>query len=109
MSDPTLSWLPEHYERHLGTIDRGWSDKSQTHGVRVVSFRDQPESGITTFATLGLGRHILGQPSGRQIRQELLISARDNHSADMLARLLMSVAEHILAEHKALLRGEVAA
>jgi hypothetical protein len=107
MNDPDLSWLTMHYERELGIIDRGWSDKDQSHGVQVVSFRNQPEKGVTTFATLGLSRHLLNQPSGRNIRQELLISAKEKHDEATLAKLLLALAERILADHKAVLRGDV--
>jgi hypothetical protein len=99
--------LPEHYERHLGEIARGWSDEKQSHGIQVVSFKGQPESGITTFATLGLSRYVLDLPEKRQIRQELLMSANDSFSSDAVAGLVLSLAEHVAERGKALLRGEV--
>jgi hypothetical protein len=48
--------LPAHYERNLGPIAQGWSDKKSVHGIQIISFVSQPEAGVTTFATLGLSR-----------------------------------------------------
>jgi hypothetical protein len=98
--------LPQHYEKHLGPIARGWSDDKRAHGVQVVSFENQPASGITTFATLGLGRHIINQPNST-VRQELLMSAHERFPCDAIAGLVLSLAELVLRRGKALLRGEV--
>ena len=49
-----MTSLPEHYERCLGEIARGWSDKTQTYGVQIVCFENQPVAGVRTFATLEL-------------------------------------------------------
>lgn len=99
--------LPEHYERHFGEIARGWADEKQAHGIQIVSFKDRPESGVTTFATLGLSRNILDLSGKQKIRQELLISANDSFSADAIAGLVLSQAEHVAESGKALLRGEI--
>ena len=71
MADEHCTSLPAHYERRLGRIDRGWLDETKSDGIQVVSFRDQPESGVVTFATLGLSRYILNMTSGHGVRQEL--------------------------------------
>lgn len=107
MATENLTALPDHYERHLGEIARGWSDEKQTHGIQVVSFEGQPESGVRTFATLGLSRHVVHLSERRQIRQELLLSAHDSFSGDAVAGLILSLAEDVVARGKALLRGEV--
>ena len=96
MATENLTSLPEHYERHLGEIARGWSDEKRMHGVQVVCFERQPEPGVRTFATLGLSRHIVELPSAKHVRQELLISANDAFSSDAVAGLLLSLAEHVL-------------
>jgi hypothetical protein len=107
MADSQSIALPEHLERHLGPIARGWSDQEETHGVQVLSFVDQPQSHVTTFATLGLSEYVLSMPKSREIRQELLISANNEFPADAIAGLLLSIAEHVLEHRKALLRGEI--
>lgn len=107
MATENLMSLPEHYEQHLGEIARGWSDEKRMHGIQVVSFERQPEPGVKTYATLGLGRHIVELPGSKQIRQELLMSANETFSADAVAGLVLSLAEHVLQRGKALLRGEV--
>jgi hypothetical protein len=46
-------------------------------------------------------------PRGREVRQELLLSVSISFADDDLSKLLMHVAEQILREHQALLRGHV--
>jgi hypothetical protein len=99
--------LPEHYEKHLGQIARGWSDEKRMHGIQVVSFERQPEPGVKTYATLGLSRHIVELPHSKEIRQELLLSANDSFPSASVAGLVLSLAEHVLRRGRALLRGEV--
>ena len=107
MANESLTSLPAHYERQLGEIVRGWSDEKQTHSIQVASFKGQPESGVTTFATLGLSRYVLDLSGTRKIRQELLISANDVFSADAVAGLVLSLAELVVQRGNALLRGGV--
>ena len=102
-----ITSLPMHYERYLGQIDRGWLDENRVHGIQIVSFKNQPEAGVTTYATLGLGRHEVEMAAGKAIRQELLISANNEFSPDAIAGLLLSLAEHMLSRNRAFLRGEV--
>lgn len=107
MATENPSSLPEHYERHLGRIVKGWSDDNRLHGVQVVCFEKQPEAGVTTYATLGLSRHIVELPGAKQVRQELLISANESFSSNAVAGLVLSLAELVLQRSRALLRGEV--
>lgn len=106
-ANENLRSLPEHYEQHLGRIVKGWSDEKRMHGIQVVCFENQPEAGVVTYATLGLGRHVVELPGSKYIRQELLISANESFSPDALAGLVLSLAEHVLQRSGALLRGEV--
>lgn len=99
--------LPEHYERHLGEISHGWADDALSHRIQIVSFKCQPEPGVTTFATLGLSRYIFDLTETRNIRQEILVSANEVFSVDDIAGFSLSVAEHVLERGSALLRGEV--
>lgn len=99
--------LPEHYERCLGPIVRGWSDERENHNIQVVNFLNQPEQGVITFATLGLSRHILIANHNRETRQELLMSVSSVHCCEKIAGVMLSICELILKRKKALLRGEV--
>jgi hypothetical protein len=107
MGNELLTSLPEHYERHFGQIRRGWSDAKRSDGLQVVSFPDQPELGVTTFATLGLSRRQLDLSGARHIRQELLLSANATFAADAVAGLVLSLAEQAAESGKALVRGSV--
>ena len=97
--------LTDHYEQHLGRIDRGWSSQGPA-GVQVCLFRNQPMEAAYTLATLGLSTHELLMNNSRTVRQELLLSASKD-APDELAKLLFYLSEDLLAGHRALLRGQV--
>jgi len=54
-----------------------------------------------------MSRHALALPHEREVRQELLVATRDVYIDDDLSKLLLHLAEGIINEHKALLRGNV--
>jgi hypothetical protein len=100
--------VDEHLERHLGPIARGWCDHvGESAGIQVCLFEERPVPGTVTYATLGLSRHILDMPRGREVRQELLVSVSRRSADDNLAKLLAYVADGLVREHHALLRGQV--
>jgi hypothetical protein len=70
-------------------------------------FEGSPAPGIATYATLGLSSHVLAMPTGRQVRQEILLALASNFTSEEMAKLLAHVAEGIIRQHRALLRGEV--
>jgi hypothetical protein len=100
-------FIDAHLERHLGPIARGWAPGGGQTGVHVCLFEDRPVPSTVTYATLGLSRHVLNLPRGREVRQELLLSVADGFADDDLSKLLAYVAEGLLREHHALLRGQV--
>ena len=99
--------ISTHMERHLGTIERGWSTSMGATGVQVCRFRDQPYPSASTYATLGLSHHVLHLKESREVRQELLLSVQASQAQEKLAATLFEVATCMLQEHRALLRGEV--
>lgn len=104
-------WMSEHIdrhlERHLGPIERGWAPLDGPAGVQVCLFTNQPVTDVVSYSTLGLSRHVLAMPRGREVRQELLLAVGSRFADEDLSKLLMHVADSIVGEHRALLRGEV--
>lgn len=100
-------FIDQHLERHLGAIVRGWGPSGELGSVQVCLFEDRPVPGTVTYATLGLSRHVLEMPRGREVRQELLLSVAVDFADDDLAKLLAYVADGLVREHRALLRGQV--
>jgi hypothetical protein len=98
--------IPEHFEKYLGPMDSGWSFSVGPKDVSVVSFSEQPHSGVITLATLGLSHHILNQTEG-EVRQELLLGFHNSHPAMDLAKVIHYLSEQILHAHHAPLRGEI--
>lgn len=100
--------IDQHMERHLGPIARGWVDRAgEPAAIQVCLFQERPIPGTVTYATLGLSHHILEMPGGREVRQELLLLAAHRFADDDRAKLLAHVAEGVVREHQALLRGQV--
>jgi hypothetical protein len=100
--------LIEHLESHLGPLEGGWRQTdSGDGGVRVVSFADQPYAGVRTYVTLGLSRRPLPMPRHREVRQEIVFVAGDRHPAEQAASFLLTFAEHVRGQKRALLRGDV--
>jgi len=99
--------IVEHLEGHLGRIERGWSAGSEEGALQVVRFADRPDPGVATYATLGLSRHVLALPREREVRQELVFAAYDRVPADQVASFLLTFAEYVAGQHRALLRGDV--
>lgn len=99
--------IDRHLESNLGRIARGWSASVDATSIQVCLFIGQPTPGTVTYATLGLSRHVLDMPDGRTVRQELLLSVAERFASDDLPKLLAHVADGILRDHRALLRGEV--
>ena len=99
--------LPSHYEKCLGPIVRGWSDKNNDIPLQIVCFDNCPERNVFTLATLGLSLFSLRAREGKRIHQELLMSANVGEDQEALAGLILSLAESVVATEKPLLRGEV--
>lgn len=98
-----------HLERHLGQLHRGWAPAAEPCGVQVCLFQNQPILNVSTFSTAGMSEHILAMPRDREVRQELLMAVRSELEAPDISQLLFHVAQPIVDQHRAALRGEVIA
>jgi hypothetical protein len=96
--------IVQHLEGHLGKVARGWGDAGK---IQVVQFPDQPQKGVVTYATLGLSSTPLPMNQGRVVRQELLVSVNSSFESKSVASFLLTFAEYVRAQNRALLRGDV--
>jgi hypothetical protein len=95
-----------HLEEYLGKITKGWKDESISH-LTAARFKDEPFEGATTFSTLGLSDLIHTLENGKTFRQELLFSTYSYFSQEQVASFLLTFAEFLLSNKKALLRGDI--
>src|SRR3954470_18531470 len=106
----TTPAVMEHIEAHLGMIDSSagyWRFPVGGYWLQVMAFRNQPRRGVTTLCSLGLWNHELPS-SGGNVRQELVLTAHEKLAADgRLACVFPSIAEAILANHAAMVEGQV--
>ncbi|MFI7596608.1 suppressor of fused domain protein [Actinoplanes sp. NPDC049681] len=101
--------LVEHLERFLGPIEGGTrGDDSVPAGVQVIRFgADQPFTGVTTWATLGLSHHHLAQSSGRGLHQELVMHLPNARQPANTAGVLFQMAGGLVQRGQGLAHGEV--
>lgn len=97
----------DHVEHYLGQMDHGWKPTGSPEGVSVSRFCDQPVEGMSTFVTFGLSSHRLSMSDKREVRQELISTNIKSVSSDGPVSFLLNVADSILFNHEALLRGQV--
>jgi hypothetical protein len=96
----------DHLETHLGTIDGGFKAPDGS-GFHIVYFKDKPFTGIVSYATLGLSRHLLALPeSGHTILQELVFFATHDVDVTMAVSFINHLAEQMVATHQGLYRSE---
>ncbi|GAA4989089.1 hypothetical protein HD597_007806 [Nonomuraea thailandensis] len=101
--------LVDHLERFLGRIDSGTGgDDSTPAHVQVIRFApNSPFTGVTTWSTLGLSHHHLGQGNGQGLHQELVMHLPTDRQPDNVAGVLFQVAEELIERGQGLARGEV--
>jgi Suppressor of fused protein (SUFU) len=98
----------EHLEAHLGELEdaeRAVLEQAE-EVIKIAHFAGQPVVEADTWATLGLSRIELEQPSCR-IRQELVFTCYREFKDWRPADILHVVASDVGLNAKALLRGDV--
>ncbi|WP_261619409.1 suppressor of fused domain protein [Pseudarthrobacter equi] len=104
-----MTHLVEHLEQYLGPISGGWSrdaDGRPAH-AQVVKFDDGPLDGVVAYSTLGLSRRSLAVSGRAPIRIELLMMVRRGHFERYIPSMMQQLAEEMIHEGRAPLRGEV--
>jgi hypothetical protein len=74
---------------------------------KLARFPKGSGSPTVSFATVGLSRHPLRSPSGKDIRQELMVIVPDGLRDGPIPGLLQQIGTEALAAAKPLLRGDV--
>jgi len=97
----------DHFESHLGPLAEGWPDSAVAGPIQVARFSNVPSSGVSTYATVGLGLHVLEMPDDRRVRQELILIAEPAFAEKDIVKFLLAAADSLLTKHHAVLRGEV--
>ena len=97
-----MASLPDHLEKHLGTMAGGWTGE-----INVALFENQPEVGVSTYVTMGLSRQALDLSDSKSVRMELLTSVYREYDRDEVAGFLQTFAESLADRGRALRRGDV--
>jgi hypothetical protein len=75
--------------------------------AQVVKFDDGPLDGVAAYSTLGLSQYVLAVPGKAPIRIELLMMVRRGLFERYVPSLMQQLAEEMIHEGRAPLRGEV--
>lgn len=100
--------IPDHIEKYLGKINRGWSvpDESSFR-YSVLEFQNWAEGNIRTYSTLGVSDHCLSLTENRSVRQEFLMCFESSVDAGDVSGFILRFGDMVLQKHRAILRGEV--
>ena len=98
-----------HMEHYLGPVVDGWktTGDGEVLAFPLARFSPTPQPGWSVMATLGLSALSLKQPSGRGVRQELLICWPDEAMDDSVPSHLYAVGKTIMATGEAIGLGSV--
>lgn len=98
-----------HLEAYLGRVQKRFEPArdEDRRPFQVLSFDGMPFRESTTIVTAGLGAHVLDQPKGPAVRQELVGCAYRAEADERFAGLVDLVGRDMLQSHKAVLRGQV--
>lgn len=99
--------IADHVETYLGKISDGLSLETPLGSVTVARFVGRPHRYAETFVTLGLSEKPLAQPSGAEVRQELVLCGPSTLSARSVYALFGALVSEILHSGRALTRGQV--
>jgi hypothetical protein len=97
-------------ESRLGRLVEGWSVDPESNPMpfQLGRFQDGMLPGVVTYATIGLSKHPLtSRTSGREIRQELLLSVRSESTSGVFPGLIHQLAMGLLERGEPILRGDV--
>lgn len=89
-----------HVEQYLGPVIDGWKTTGDGESLAfpLARFNPMPQEGWSVLATLGLSAFSFAQPSGKELRQELLLCWPDAAMED-------SVPSHLYGVGKAMMAG----
>jgi hypothetical protein len=102
--------LIAHLERHLGSIEVGWTrtEEGQPPGFQVARFSGSTLKGIVPFSTVGLSNFpVPSRRSGKPIRLELVFLVASPQAALGIPSLLQRIGGELLDRNDAILRGDV--
>ncbi len=89
----------EHLDDTLGIQENQsiWSYKEK--GFWILKYDNQPQKYSSSYITVGLGRHLLTQTSGKKIRQELMFTFWEEYAENKPEDKLASLSLDFLDRH----------
>jgi len=91
--------VPEHLDQTLGVQKDQNVFSYEEKDFWILEYSDQPDRGACSYITVGLGRHLLTQDSGSEIRQEFMITVWDDYINTHAENQLASLSLDLLDRH----------
>lgn len=107
-TQPAEAVIIEHIESNLGKVEEGWkpggSNEEGGH-ISLVRYALQPEPDWVVLGSFGLSRLPLSQPTGAELRQEVLVCWPEEEMTDSLLSHIYSISQTLAVTGEALGRG----
>jgi hypothetical protein len=107
-AQPAEAIVIQHIESYLGKVEEGWkpggSNPEGGH-ISLVRYALRPDEEWVVLGSFGLSRLPLSQPTGHELRQEVLAVWPEEEMTDSLLSHLYSVSQTIAVTGESLGRG----
>ncbi|WP_250627765.1 suppressor of fused domain protein [Pinirhizobacter soli] len=97
----------DHIRTYVGAPTDVWDDSAGEIDLRLATIRGVPDPEVDTWITIGLGKHVLRLPSGKDVRQEFVFSHRRTIPDSAVNSLLFFICEICLSRHAAYAKGDL--
>lgn len=102
--------LLDFMESYMGEVTGSWGNDAEGSSpliVPVVQFANPPHAGWQVVSTLGLSQRVLVQPSGAELRQELLVCWPEEALHAEVPAHMHAIAQALIESGEALGHGDV--
>ncbi|MCH2546423.1 MAG: suppressor of fused domain protein [Alphaproteobacteria bacterium] len=107
-TQPAEAVIIGHIESYLGKVQEGWKpggSNPEGGNITLVRYALEPNEDWVVLGSFGLSRLPLLQPTGKELRQEILVCWPEEEMTDSLLSHVYSVAQTIAVTGEALGRG----
>lgn len=109
-TQPAEAVVVQHIESYLGKIEEGWKpggSNAEGGHITLARYALRPDEDYVVLGSFGLSRLPLMQPTGNELRQEVLVVWPEEEMTDSLLSHIYSVAQTVAVTGESLGRGAI--
>ncbi|MCJ8311613.1 MAG: suppressor of fused domain protein [Saccharospirillaceae bacterium] len=91
--------VPEHLDKVLGVQENQTTHSFEDNDFWILEYENTPFDKVKSYISVGLGRHLLKQPSGKNIRQELMFTILKKFEHVSIEKSLASLSLDFIDRH----------